>query len=154
MGWYGVSVLRKLFFIFFLLSVSTLLFANDEAKNLKMRIIGALSHTVSEKSLPHVYFDDNSFFQFDTKEFGFIISHYCQDADIVFTKNASSLPKSCLDPKRHKVFTLSYRDYIHYEQNAIGAFFWQKGRPNIILNKELIEYYGLNIPPHYEKYVE
>ncbi|NPA65719.1 MAG: hypothetical protein GXO11_02435 [Epsilonproteobacteria bacterium] len=130
------------------------MYSNEEAKILKLKIISALSHTVSQKSLPLVYLDEYDLHVKDTKRFGFILKKDCQEADIIFTNNASALPQECLDIDRHKLFTLSYKEYLQYESTAIGAFFWQKGRPNIILNRKLIQYYKLEIPKDYKKYIE
>jgi len=153
MDWYGVSVLKKLSLVFVILFTS-LLIANEEARELRIRILGALAHTVTGKSLPYVYLDEPNIKNLDTKKYGFILIQQCKKADVIFTHKADTILKECPTLDDKMLFTLSYRDYITHEEQAIGAFFWQKGRPNIILNKRLIQHYHIQLPQEYDKYVE
>ena len=146
--------MRSFFTIVLIWTFSLSLFANDEAKELRMRIIGALAHTVTEKEYPVVYVDDEEFKNFDVRKFGFVLTKNCSKSDVIFTKNISLLLQDCFVSNDKKLFVLSYRDYIKNEQKVIGAFFWQKGRPNIILNKELLKKYSIKVPKDYEKYIE
>ena len=52
------------------------------------------------------------------------------------------------------VITLSYRDYTRHLDRAAGAFFWQKGRPNIIINARYLKRAAIRVPESYEPYVE
>ncbi len=52
------------------------------------------------------------------------------------------------------VITLSYKEYIRHKNLAAGAFFWQKGRPNIIINARYIQRRHIRIPRSYRPFVE
>ena len=139
-----------LLIVFFVLSSS----ANKEAQELRVQILGALAHTVTTKDIPFVYLDDQNFKNFNTKKYGFMLVQQCDRADVIFTDDVTALVKKCPQIKNKKLFALSYKDYAAHENQAIGAFFWQKGRPNIILNKKLLQHYDIKLSQRYEKYVE
>ena len=52
------------------------------------------------------------------------------------------------------VIALSYREYMRHKDVAAGAFFWQKGRPNIIINARYIQSRGIHLPSRYSAFVE
>ena len=55
--------------------------------------------------------------------------------------------------KNKILFVSSYKNLIKYE-NAIGALYWKKGRPQIIFLKDRLKKYGLEIEPYLSKYIE
>lgn len=78
------------------------------------------------------------------------------NADIILTCDPNHLP---IDPKstvgsQKIVITLSYRAYIRHKNVAAAAFFWQKGRPNIIINARYIQKRHIQIPKDYRSFVE
>ncbi|MRJ03152.1 MAG: hypothetical protein GXO19_02130 [Epsilonproteobacteria bacterium] len=75
----------------------------------------------------------------------------CEEADIIFTKKISALPESCLNKL---IFVTSYGSYKRHKDRTIGAFFWQKGRPNIIFNTKKISQLHIELPKEFEKYME
>jgi len=125
------------------------------ADELKIRIMESLARLVTHKENPGVYIDTGK--RFDTKAAALskmrIVSS-CETADVLFTENVGALMERCRIRPGQLVFSLSYRDYLAHKERTIGAFFWQKGRPNIILNGEELEKERIEIPKRYEKYVE
>ncbi len=75
----------------------------------------------------------------------------CQEADVIFVKKLHMLPKKC---NKKIVFVTSYIDYKKNKDAIIGAFFWQKGRPNIIFNAKKISQLQIELPKEFEKYME
>ncbi len=82
----------------------------------------------------------------------YFFTNECLNADIIFVDRIENLPSVCRYEK--KIFVTRYRDYIKHRDLVVGAFFWQKGRPNIIFNREQLEYFGIQLPQKYEKYIE
>ncbi|BCD68086.1 hypothetical protein [Nitratiruptor sp. YY09-18] len=82
----------------------------------------------------------------------FKFTNNCVNADIIFVDSLSLLQKECIYD--HKIFVTSYYDFVHNKDKVIGAFFWQKGRPTIIFNKKMLEYFGVKLPPKYNKYID
>lgn len=78
----------------------------------------------------------------------FSIVDNCKDATIV-VMTKSELALECQDKI---VFATRYR---HLKQAyVVGAFFWQKGRPNIVFLQERIDEKGIVLSPSLEQFVE
>ena len=75
------------------------------------------------------------------------IVNNCKKADLVLLYDINNL--KC---KNKPLFVTSYIDFI--SSNAIGAFYWRKGRPQLILNKKIIESYNLHLDKSLLKYLE
>lgn len=75
-----------------------------------------------------------------------ILVKNCNNADLILGK---SNDKNCSKP----VFVLDYYDYKN-NKNAIGAFYWRKGRPQVRLRKKLILKYNLHITDDMKDFVE
>jgi hypothetical protein len=59
-------------------------------------------------------------------------------------------PQQC---SNKPIFTNNYRLFKNFPQ-IIGAFFWQKGRPNIIFDAERLKEQNIVLDPSYDKYIE
>jgi len=79
------------------------------------------------------------------KEAGFSIANICSKADIVY---ASKILLGC---EEKPLFTDSYMSFLN-EENAIGAFYWKKGRPNILFLRHRVEKFQLHMPKKLQKY--
>lgn len=51
------------------------------------------------------------------------------------------------------LFVTTYKDLKKYE-NAIGALYWKKGRPQVIFLKKRLDNYGIKVAKYLEKYIE
>ena len=51
-------------------------------------------------------------------------------------------------------FVTSYRLLKEYKDKAVGGFFWQKGRPNILFLKNNLQKAGLKLPQSMQQFVE
>ncbi len=81
----------------------------------------------------------------------FTISKNCKDADFVFDKNDLS-HEEC---KNANIiyFTNNYRRLMT-NGRYIGAFFWNKSRPNIVFIKNRLDKSGVILSQEYKKYIE
>jgi hypothetical protein len=57
-------------------------------------------------------------------------------------------------PVQGVIFTTSYHLLQTYKNQAIGGFFWQKGRPNILFLKQNLQKHHIKLPPSMQEYVE
>ncbi|WP_456399741.1 hypothetical protein [Persephonella sp.] len=126
----------------FLLIVGEVAFASkyfgDEKTEAK--IIEKICMIVLNKNNVFVYSPTNSNFIFKYSN-NLIHTDNCGKADIVIlTKNESV--EGC---RNKPIFTTKYY-LLKQNPNAIGALYWHKGRPNIIIIKERLEKFNL-IPP-------
>ena len=51
-------------------------------------------------------------------------------------------------------FVTKYKLLKRYKESAIGGFYWQKGRPNIILIEKNLQKNHIAMPKYMQKYVE
>jgi len=150
----GVPVLKKLLSILLLVLATVVSMAGD-ASTLKMRIVENLAHLlVQDEAVPKVYIDPRLRLPLDGKNLSIEPVKDCRKAQILFVTDIDSLEKRCPLVRQRRIVTFSYRDYLRHRSLATGAFFWQKGRPNIVINAKMVKRFGLRIPRAYEKYVE
>jgi hypothetical protein len=69
----------------------------------------------------------------------------CKNADLVL--NVTDM--NCSKP----LFVLDYYVYKNHPE-AIGAFYWRKGRPQLRLRKKLIKKYHLHVTKDFEDFLE
>ena len=73
----------------------------------------------------------------------------CSRADVVLLSTVKDIPKEC-DSK-----ILFGTRYSHLKnKNVIGAFFWQKGRPNILFYKDRLKKHNIKLDKSFDKYIE
>ncbi|WP_457600641.1 hypothetical protein [Hydrogenivirga sp.] len=80
------------------------------------------------------------------------VSPSCDDADIVLI--AGSYREGVSARCKNKPFFSTRREHAFSIRNCLGAFYWKKGRPNILLIKERLEERGIKLPPEYKKFIE
>jgi len=70
------------------------------------------------------------------------------DANLLIITNRKDIQSDKLK------FTTSYPLLLHYEDSAIGGFYWQKGRPNILFLKNNLQKYHITLPKSMHEYIE
>jgi len=134
-------------FLIVLFSVSSLF--SFDALHVKAEIFSKIAHEFVKKDVVNIYTDDKTL----VKTKGLISSlHYTsrKKSDIVFLSNINDLQSPC---KSKYIFSTSYQVY-KTSPKVIGAFFWQKGRPNIIIKSTMLKKLHIKISPEFEKYIE
>ena len=74
------------------------------------------------------------------------VTNNCKKAD--FTLLAEDEKEECDKP----AIVFNYRVYLH-DKNAVGVFFWQKGRPTIRFSLKRLEYFNLQVRGELFKFV-
>lgn len=122
------------------------LFANDQA--FASKIFNEVVHAVVKKAEVKVYIHENidSLERFPGR---LHITHSCKDADIVILSDDKDIPIAC---QSKLLFGTRYKHMKN--QDVIGAFFWQKGRPNILFYKKRLDQHHIELDPKFHKYVE
>jgi len=134
-------------FILSLFIVSSIFASN--VQKLQAQILTAIAHTLVHKKNVNIYMDDSAFdgAKKYIKSLKFVS---CDKADIVFISKDGDMDKKC---KTTLIFSTSYYLYEHSPM-IVGAFFWQKGRPNIIFRRKRLDMLGIILPPSFRKYLE
>jgi len=135
--------LKIFVFLISLLCFSTLAASNSEWEGL---ILTKILHSISKSQIILVYSSDKSL----TNEFknsdSIEIVKNCKKCDFILAKDATVT--SCKKP----TIVFSYYAYLH-TPNAIGVFFWQKGRPTIRFSAKRLKYFGLQVKGELSKFV-
>ena len=115
---------------------------------LESAIFNKLITAVTTKEHPKVYI----FTQNDALEKypgSLVLVENCKDADVVILSTLKNLPEAC------KGKILFGTRYMHLRNpQVIGAFFWQKGRPNILFYQYRLDQHHIKLNENFQKYIE
>ena len=141
--------MKRLFFIFLLIfAVSSSAFAVDKAKILEIKIVSEIVGSLTNKKYPKVCF--YNFYEYEKRQYKQLSNlkiTQCKNADIMLVKGLEKKIKF-----NKPAFALDYLSFRNCE-NCIGAFYWRKGRPQIILIKENLDMYKIKINGDIKIYV-
>jgi len=135
--------LRKLFLLIFL---STFAFSSD--KVLAIKIYLSIAKELSSKSEPKFYLHGNIKHLSENLDIRRVEN--CEESDIIILHSMEELSSKCSDKL---IFTNYYKTYISNEE-IVGAFFWQKGRPNIVFRREVLQDKKIILSASFNKYIE
>jgi len=144
MGKHGVYILKT--FIALLL-----LFLNLFASNLEIE--KKIYKTIIYSLFPHkeiikVWSDDKRKKSFLISIQNITIVKNPKNADIlIINKPLKHIPNKI-------IFITNYPILKKYKDIAIGGFYWQKGRPNIIFLEKNLKRFHLNLPQSMQEYIE
>lgn len=125
-------------------------FSFASEKETATKIVQAITSVVnvSDKNV-WIEKKDKSLHEFlDTKNFK--ASQRCEDVGVLLVMHANLFASEC---KGKPIVVLDY-DLLKRYDNAVAAFFWKKGRPNIVFIKDRVEKFKIKLPPSYEIYQE
>jgi hypothetical protein len=141
--------LRKNFFglILFGLIQAQYLFSFDIETASK--IYDKLFYAVFEKTNIKVFVNDDEYKQMILSSKNLVLSESINMSDIVIVTSENDLINI-----QDKVAFAIEKSLLEKNTNIIGAFYWNKGRPEIIFIKDRLAHYNLKITESFEKYVK
>ncbi|GAB6073368.1 hypothetical protein [Nautilia lithotrophica] len=113
------------------------------AQNIEIKLFSKLFTSLFNKKVIYIYTENPKYKKLNSIFLKNV--NNCKKADIIL-----GISKKCMN-KPH--FLLDYYNYIQ-DKNAIGAFYWRKGRPQLRLRKKIIQKYDLNILPEFKEFLE
>ncbi|MEA2111948.1 MAG: hypothetical protein U9P71_07875 [Campylobacterota bacterium] len=128
------------------LIVSVVLLANDT--QLAIKIYNSIAHECTKKVEAKIYLHGDLDILYNNKSIN--RTYDCADADFVITSTLLGLPSEC---NSKIIFSNKYRLF-KQSNRVVGAFFWQKGRPNIIFDRERLQKSGIELSDNFQKYIE
>jgi len=134
-------------FVLILLAISAIFASNVE--KLEAQLLSTIAHGLVHKREINVCVDDPSL-KGVGKYFKNINIVSCGKADLVFTSHDKDIMQKC---KTNLVFSTSYYLYEHSPM-IVGAFFWQKGRPNIVFREKRLSHLGISLPKNLRQYAD
>ncbi len=136
--------------IFILLTLS---FA-ESPDSVKAKIIGKVATSLLDVGVVFIYTDDPAYENIFEKEENLIETKSCRDADMVLSSRLEEYRSTCPSTAQRLYFATSYSDYMKNRDAAVGAFFWQKGRPNLILSEKKLKELKIRLPSEFDNYIE
>jgi len=135
--------LIKIIFVFLIITTVN---AGDikKASSIFNMVIKNITHKHAPKVYLHVEIESIKKYPKNLK-----ITTRCSDADVVVLSTVKYIPSTCKDK------ILFGTRYSHLKNtNVVGAFFWQKGRPNILFYKKRLDKYNIRLGSGFDKYIE
>jgi hypothetical protein len=136
-------LIKKIIVLFLL---TNLLFAKD---TYEMKLYEKVIPSLFKKDKVKVYVDKKVKTLLSRSE-KFIFVDDCSDASLMIGKKFDNLSNRCKDKP---LFATNYRVY-KTSLNCFGAFYWRKGRPQLIFKKDMISKFGIELPNSFKKYAK
>lgn len=128
---------------------ATLLFSLDVLQ-VKAQIVSKIAHAFVKKDIINIYISEhNDLAQIKGLDSSLQYTSY-EEADIAFIDKKRS---SVASKNERYIFSTSYYLYQN-DPDIIGTFFWQKGRPTILIKSSLLKERGILLPEEFNKYEE
>ena len=138
--------MKKIIFLLFTLS----LFADNLSDKLRVDIVKDIVLGIKNSAPMTVCSDDDKIMKGFHSSKHFRVTDDCKDANLIILNDKSDLPKNY---KHKHIFVLNY-NLLNEIPESFGAFFWKKGRPNIVFIKPRLEKDALKLSANLKPYVE
>ncbi|WP_320036364.1 hypothetical protein [Halarcobacter sp.] len=124
----------------------------DKVIDLEAKIITKIAKDITHHKKINLYIPDIK--QIDKKVYStkLNIVNSCQKADFIFVKYDDKNLK-CPNIDNKFFFTNNYKKLLNSDK-YLGAFFWSKSRPNIVLIKNRLARKQINLKKEYNKFIE
>jgi len=121
---------------------------NDKDLRLESSIYYAIFKEMTHSERPKIYLYRKvpSIEKFDSH---FQLAKDCKKSNIVIIKHIKDITDECKDKI---LFGTKYQTLSN--KNVVGAFFWQKGRPNILFYKTRLDQHKITLDKDLEKYID
>lgn len=124
----------------------------DKVIDLEAKIITKIAKDITHNTKINIYIPDIK--KIDEKVYStkLNIVNSCEKADFIFVKYDDKNLK-CKDINNKFFFTNNYKKLLNSDK-YLGAFFWSKSRPNIVLLKDRLAKKHINLNKEYNKFIE
>jgi len=137
--------LKTLWMILLLVSI---VYPYDKDLRLESSVYYAIFKEITHSERPKIYMYTPvpSIERFDSR---FQLAKDCKQSDVVIIKHSKDLTNECKDKI---LFGTKYQTLRN--KNVVGAFFWQKGRPNILFYKTRLDEHKIILNKDLRKYID
>lgn len=147
--------MRKI--LIFLIFSSVWLNALDRESTLK--IYHGIFHALSSKTLFSVYTNDKEYRDVFRHSKKISLSAKPGDTDIILITNESALNEILYTigenmdmPKKPIIFVSNYQ-FLKISDEIVGAFYWRKGRSQLLFIKKRLQQHDITLPKEYQKFM-
>jgi len=113
-----------------------------------------LFHSMSKQSTIKVYTEDKEYLNIFSGVDDFSLVNKIEDADIVLITRKEEIERLRKKeiPATTIFFTTEYRLLKSYDE-IIGAFYWRKGRTQLLFIRERLKKHDIKLPEGYKKFI-
>lgn len=141
----------------FLIFSSVYLNAIDRESTLK--IYHSIFHSLSSKTPISVYTHDKEYRDVFGYSKEIFLSDNLKDTDIILITHEGALNNILLtmnedidNAKIPMIFVTNY-NLLKMSDHAVGAFYWRKGRSQLLFIKKRLDQYEITLPEEYQKFM-
>ena len=150
--------MRRLISLFLLVAIAfgeQLFVVSSGPQELEAKILEKLFTDMvrSERVMVFILGEKREYYKKNLKRYAerIVIVSSCEKAEIVFVAGElGELPEDC----RKKTLFSTKREHLFRWYNCVGAFYWKKGRPNLLLIEERLRDMNIELPRDYRKFIE
>ncbi len=124
--------------------------ASDTSINLQVKILEKILNEISINKEKIIWSDNKTICQAMKKNKHIHTTPDHKQATIVILQDKNNLPKKCADCI---IFVLDY-ELLSKVPKSFGAFFWKKGRPNIVIIKSRLKTLSIQASSDLDPYIE
>ena len=142
--------MKKFLFVMFTILIGLIQSYAEVSKDqlVEIKILRKLAKDITGKTFPNVsIYSSKNYFEIFKKYSNLNIVKNFNKADIIIVLN---IPKKL--PNNKPIFAVGYLTFKNCKP-CIGGLYWKKGRPQLILIKERLQYFKINIPKEYRFYI-
>lgn len=145
----------KKIFIFLILLYGQL-YALERESTLKM--YHGIFSALSSKTMNSVYTTDHEYRKVFATSKRIILANKPEESDIVLITNRSTLDSIIRrnrvkqNAKKPILFVTNYH-FLKYSEEVVGAFYWKKGRSQLLFIKKRLEQHSIQLPKAYQNYM-
>ena len=125
----------------------------DKEIELEAKIISNIA-TAAIKNEIKLYIPEISNVEKEVYSKFFNLSDSCENANFIYIKKSIDANSLCKNTQNEKIFFTNNYEKLLNDNRYLGAFFWNKSRPNITFIKTRLEKQKIELPNDYDKFVE
>ncbi len=125
----------------------------DKELELEAKIISNIA-TAAIKNEIKLYIPEISNVEKEVYSKFFNLSDSCENANFIYIKKSIDTNSLCKSTQNEKIFFTNNYEKLLNDNRYLGAFFWNKSRPNITFIKTRLEKQKVELPNDYDKFVE
>jgi len=132
------------------------LHAMDRESTLKM--YHGIFSALTDKQITFVYTSDKEYQTVFKSSKRIFLSETPEGSDVVLITNISSLDtvlknsSIARSEKKPIIFVTNY-SYLKYSDDIVGAFYWRKGRSQLLFIEERLKKYDITLPKPYQNFM-
>jgi hypothetical protein len=152
-----VVILKKLFIFFFIPLIlygenyTYLIDAYTKEAEFEAKIVTKIAEDILVNKMLKLYIPHSNNLDKKIYSQNTILVDSCEKANFVFIKYEGT--NNCLKNNTPFLLTNNYKKLIK-NPNYIGAFFWSKSRPNIVLVKNRLMKKNIQLSSEYDQFIE